>query len=212
MKNGKKKKQKKLQIFRILFYQIPYLFLQLLLSSNTLILLFHPNLRVSLHGWNLLKEKSQTKRETKFVGEEREEGETHKSDGHPKDTPAEYKTDEKIHPPPPPWQAGKGSRSGRLFSNNLLRARGEGELRRGFSGGGLLESAARTDTIAAINTGGRAEALTSPAEGPILYFISKTNSPRPDLLQERGEKNTPSRATTTPPPLPLLAFIRPMEK
>lgn len=69
-------------------------------------------------------------------------------------------------------------------------------------GGGAR--ARRTDTIAAINTG--EQPLTSPSEGPILYFISKL-IPRDQIYcKKRGEKiHLPAPPPTTPvPPSPVI--------
>lgn len=65
----------------------------------------------------------------------------------------------------------------------------EGGSERGAVGCLLLLESGRahtTDTIAAINTG--EQPLTSPTGGPDIILYLETNSPRADLLQERGEK------------------------
>lgn len=78
----------------------------------------------------------------------------------------------------------------------------------------LLESgrAHTTDTIAVINTG--EQPLTSPTGGPDIILYLETNSPRADLLQERGEKihllgprEPPARL---PSPLPFPSTCHPI--
>lgn len=99
---------------------------------------------------------------------------------------AEYKTDEKIHPPPS-WQA-KDLRAADYFP--IIYSVGGGGQRRVAAvfraGVGGTRERARTDTIAAINTGeSRGSDVTG--EGPILYFISKL-IPREQIYCKKGVK------------------------
>lgn len=75
-----------------------------------------------------------------------------------------------------------------------------------MGGGGGARERATTDIIAAINIGeSRGSDVTG--RGPDIILYLETNSPRPDLLQERGEKIHLLAAALSPPLYPC-----PMEK
>lgn len=91
--------------------------------------------------------------------------------------------------PPSPLLAGKGSQSGRLFSNNLLRGRGwAAPGGGGFPGRGGWYSRARQDWHYRGHKYWGEQRLWRHRRGPDIILYLQTNSPRADLLQERGEK------------------------